>query len=209
MRKYIITGLFIVVFTIIAFADAPKPPSDPPKFTADEQELLARGKPVKKAETFTLPDGSSGGRGVAYIRINATPEGIFKTILDYEKYKEFYPHVKDSRLYKQEGNLWFARFKLSLAGVISVTYHCRHVYDSKANTLTWTLDKEKKNDLNQTAGFWKIWPEKEGGSLLGYSIFIDSGMSVPKFVEDMATGYGLKKVATCMKQRVETGSCKR
>ncbi len=209
MKAFLITGLLVLAVAITAIAQAPQPPADPPKFTAEEAELLALGKPVKKAETLTMADGSSGGTGVAYIKIKATPEQIFKTILDYNTYKEFYPHVKSSELYKQDGNLYFAKFKLSLAGVLKVTYHCRHVYNPKARTLTWTLDKEKKNDLNQTAGFWKMWPSDDGQTLLGYSIFIDSGMSVPKFVEEMATGYGLKKVATCMKQRVETGKCKR
>lgn len=201
----IIAILALGAVAALAFAKAPEIPQAIPTFSSKEQALLDQGKPVKRAETFTLPEGGRAGRGVVYIRIDAPPEKIFAQILSYDHYKEFYPHVAHSELYKHEGNHYFTRFTLKLVGVISVTYHCRHVYSPDEHTITWNLDPTKKNDINQTIGFWKAWPLGPNKSLLAYSIFVDSGRSIPKIVEDMATGYGLKKVAQCMKRRVETG----
>ena len=208
IRKFAIAVLFCF-FVAAADSSPVQVPETVPDFSTEENAKLNSGEPVHRSEVFDLPDGARAGRGVVYIRVNAKPDAIFERILDFDKYVEFYPHVGASKLYKQQDDLYFAQFTLKLAGVVKITYHCRHELNRSNNTLHWTLDDTKKNDFKQTIGFWKIWELQNGQSLLAYSIYVDSGRKIPKMIEQMATGYGLKKVAKCMKVRVETGGvCK-
>ena len=186
-------------------ASAVEVPAQPPAFTAAEAKALAAGKPVKKAEVFDTREGGRAARAVVYIRIDAPPAAILRTVLDYDRYPEFYPNLPECALYRQEGNVYFARFVLAIAGgIVKIRYHCRHVYDPEARAVTWTLDPDRANEIKETTGFWKAWETEPGRCLVGYSLWLDSGRKVPKFIENLGTDYGLRKVATCMKARVES-----
>ena len=189
--------------------EAPTPPADLPEFSEREWERLREGRPVKRAEAFDTPDGRAG-RGVVYIMVGAEPEEIFRQILDYDRYVEFYPNVEESTLYRREGNEYWARFVLTAAGgLVKIRYHCHHVYDPERGTVTWELDDAQENDFRATVGFWKIWVPEPGRCLLAYSVQVDSGRWIPRFLEEMGTGYGLRRVAACMKRRVESGGAYR
>lgn len=206
---FIFMFLFIPVTASITAANEAGVPDSPPAFDSDEQSLLDSGKPVRRYTTFTTSDGYRGGRGIAYIIIKANSDKIFRTILDYDNYQNFYPNVSKSKLYKKEDNLYFAKFTLTLAKIVTVTYHCRHDTHLDENYLTWQLDSNMENDFKETTGFWKAWKLDENKTLLAYSVYVNSGRKIPKFVEEYATNKGLMQVATCMKERVETGkSCK-
>jgi ribosome-associated toxin RatA of RatAB toxin-antitoxin module len=208
MKRAILVVLTLLFFSTAVWAEpASEPiqvPSQPPQFTEAEKTLLDEGKPVKRSEAFKV-DGNRAGRGLAYIRIKGTPDDVWKQVLDYDRYIDFYPYVEYSKLYKQEGSLYFAKFTLNMAKVAKITYHCRHVFDKEAATLTWTLDDTQENEFKKTIGFWKIWKVSDTESLLCYSIYIDSGRFVPGFIQNLATGYGLTTVAESMKKRVESG----
>jgi len=214
-RLAVLLSAAFLVCSMIGFPSTPaagessigwtaQPPMAMPEFTAEEWEELREGKPLTRNETFNNSEGKRAGRGVSYILIHAAPPKIWEQILDYDRYAEFYPHVKECKLYRKEGDQYFSRFTLSVFGFIDITYHVRHVHRPEKDNMTWELDRSRENEFKDTTGFWKIWPV-EGGSLLAYSVYVDSGRSIPGFIEEMATGYGLRKVTSAMKRRVESG----
>ncbi len=203
-------ALTLVAFAAFAAADETIP-TDPPSFTADESAKLDAGDPVMREERFNDAKGQRAGKAIAYIRVNAEPTKIWDVILDFDRYAEFYPNLSESALTSHSGNEYQARFLLNVLGLLKLRYHVIHTYMPERNAMTWKMDQTKKNDFQETTGFWKVWPESGGRSLVCYSVYIEAGRGVPKFAEDFAdklglTTWGLKKVVVSLKKRVEIGA---
>lgn len=204
------TALLVAGIAMAANADEDIP-SSPPSFTAEERAKLDAGDPVMREERFHDAKGQRAGKAVAYIRVNAPPTKIWDVILDFDRYAEFYPNLSESALMSHTGNEYHVKFLLNVLGLLKLRYHVIHTYTPERGLMTWKMDQTKKNDFQETTGFWKIWPHEGGRSLVCYSVYIEAGRGVPKFAEDFAdklglTTWGLKKVVVSLKKRVEIGA---
>lgn len=202
-----VTFAVLISLPILVFSAPPAEPS----FTDEELGMLNKGEPVFREERFKDKKGHESGQGVGYILINAPPEDIWKVILDYDSYAGFYPNVHTAKLTKKEGDHYYVHFVLDVVGVLKIKYNVDHTYIPADNRLTWKMDQSKKNDFKETTGFWQIWPRPGGKSLVCYSVYVETGRWVPEFLQKAVdkiglTTWGLKKVVTCMKKRVEQGS---
>ncbi len=212
IRSLALLATALLVAGIVTSANADEDiPSSPPTFTVDERAKLDAGDPVMREERFNDAKGQRAGKAIAYIRVNAAPTKIWDVILDFDRYAEFYPNLSESALTSHAGTEYQARFLLNVLGLLRLRYHVIHTYMPERNAMTWKMDQTKKNDFKETTGFWKIWPEDGGRSLVCYSVYIEAGRGVPKFAEDFAdklglTTWGLKKVVVSLKKRVEIGS---
>ena len=210
MRKLIIVFFFFLLMDIVIASTAAAAPPPYPTFSAEEEANLQKGQPVFREEQFTDAKGHRAGRGVAYLLINAKPEKIWKSILDYDHYKEFYPNVHTAKLTKKENDHLYVFFILDVVGIMKIKYNVDHTFHAQDNRLTWKMDQTKKNDFKETTGFWQIWPRPDGTSLVCYSVYVETGRWVPGFLQKAVdkiglTTWGLKKVVTCMKKRAEMG----
>ncbi|MCB1153938.1 MAG: SRPBCC family protein [Deltaproteobacteria bacterium] len=184
-------------------------PPPRPNFTTEERERLNEGKPLLREERYDDAKGQRAGQGVGYIHINAAPKKIWDVILDFNRYAEFYPNLKESKLTAHEENHYDVYFVLSVIGLLKLRYNINHEYLPDQDRMTWKMDQTKKNDFKETVGFWQVWPDGDG-SLVCYSVVIETGRGVPKWAENFAdslglTTWGLKKVVVSMKRRVEEG----
>ena len=182
-----------------------------PSFSEQELALLAKGEPVFREEQFKDSKGHRAGRGVAYIHIKAQPQAIWKHILDYDHYAEFYPNIHTAKITKKQDNHYYVFFTLDALGLLKIKYNVDHTFSPQENLLTWKMDQSQKNDFKETTGFWRIWPRPDHTSLVCYSVYVQTGRWVPAFLQKAVdkvglTTWGLKKVVTCMKKRVEMGS---
>ncbi|MDP8255409.1 MAG: SRPBCC family protein [Candidatus Alcyoniella australis] len=194
--------LLIAALLLPLTAIAAQPPL--PELSNEELATLRSGEPLLRDEVYADPNGNSCGSGYALIKVDASPDEVWKQILDYNHYADFFPNVDEAVLYRQEGELYFTRFTLSVIAVVKVTYHCKHTLHREDGWLEWRLDDTKPNDFKKTDGRWVVWPF-ENGSLLSYAVFVDSGRDVPKFIQNMASKWGLKQVVLSVKRRVESG----
>jgi len=201
--------LFFVGAVLVLSAHSSAGP--PPDFSAEERVRMEKGEPVLREEQFTDAEGNRVGRGVSYGIINAGPEKIWNVILDFDNYTEFYPNVHTAKLTKKKNNHFFVYFVLNVLSVVKVRYNVDHTLHPAENRLTWRMDRTKKNDFRETTGFWQIWPLPGEKSLVCYSVYVETGRGIPKFVQKLVdkiglTSWGLKKVVACLKKRVELGS---
>jgi len=199
-RALVFAAVSILCCNAIALAAAPPLP----KLLDAEWAQLRAGEPVLRDDVYTDPNGNSCGKGYALIKINGTPEQVWQTILDYDHYGDFFPNVDYCKLYRRDGDVYYAKFTLSVIVGIKVTYHCKHTLHRADGWLEWTLDSSQTNEFKATDGRWVVWPF-EGGALVSYSVFVDTGRDVPEFIQNMASKWGLKQVVLSVKQRVESG----
>jgi hypothetical protein len=66
------------------------------------------------------------------------------------------------------------------------------------------LDDTRPNDIRAISGSWRVWPIVYKECLVEYDLYIDSGFHAPKVIEHLIGDYGLGKVVTSMKRRIES-----
>ena len=100
-------------------------------------------------------------------------------------------------------------FTLS-AMMISVQYYIDHSYYPEQGYLTWTLDYSRQSDLDDSTGYWMVYPSPDdpSKSRVEYSVDIRVSGWIPGFVEDMLANQGLVDATKWMKRESEKRALK-
>ena len=70
--------------------------------------------------------------------------------------------------------------------------------------MTWALDQEAEHDIADTTGSWAVVPlEGAQATLVRYRSWVDSGRSVPRFVEAFLTERSLPKIVEGIRTEVQ------
>lgn len=85
-----------------------------------------------------------------------------------------------------------------------IIYHVLQTNDNATHTMTFTLDKSQKNDIAATDGQWVLRPYGEGKCLAVYSLALDTGMPVPRFIQNMLLNQDLPDTMMSIKKRAES-----
>lgn len=167
--------------------------------TPDDLEKLSAGRPA----TRTAKDGS-GGRGMAVQDVHASPDLVWKRILDYANYPNMVEQVKLCETYETAGDHIKTRFIIAAMG-FKYEYFIDHIYKPDANTLTWTLDYSRESDLGDSVGYWYViaHPDNPGWTRVFYSVDIQPRGWVPQFVIDLLTKRGLVEATGWVKAESE------
>ena len=113
---------------------------------------LSNGKAVLKQ----IQEGN-GGRGVAIFDVNATPNEVWKVITSFEKYPSYIDELSKVETYATKGNDLFVDFTISSWG-FEVQYYIKHDYQPSKGYMTWTLDYSRESDLDDSTGYWLVYP---------------------------------------------------
>jgi coenzyme Q-binding protein COQ10 len=232
-RIFTLAAIVCFSFSLLASAQATDPAATPEQVPASASEAASTAAPapaavpgpitkklsaselnrVKKGEIIlrssTASDTSSGA-GYAVGLVNATPEKIWKTILDYDKYALFMPRVTHCKRTLRQGNRIDSDFVLDM-GIANVRYSIIHTLRSSKNRLTWVLDKTKEADyVTKTTGYWQLEEISPGVTLVEYNVEID--IDIP-FIGGLLGGLvkkltndDLPNVIGTMKKRIESGN---
>jgi len=168
--------------------------------TAAELAQVEAGEIILESHKFKNEAGETRGRGLAIGYIKASKDKIMDTLLDYPSYPQFMPRVKKTNVYLNTPTQVNVQFELKV--MITIVYHIKHTVNRAAGTITWVLDKSKQNDIKDTTGSWVIKPYKDG-CLVYYSVSLDTGRSVPGWLEDYLTKKDLPNVVNAVKKRIE------
>jgi carbon monoxide dehydrogenase subunit G len=180
------------------FTDLP----EMPELSPGDWSTLNKGKFVKKHERYTDGQGFSCGTGIAYMTLDRPPLAVWKVILGFDSYRGIFPSVSKTETYKVDGDEIFVEFKLKFGPLLGVRYHTHHTFFPNQSRLIWKMDESRKNDFKQAKGMWTAWPLEGGRSLIGYTVELESGRSLPKFAEEKISQVGLNKVMEALKKNV-------
>lgn len=164
---------------------------------------LEAGEVILLDQTYTDAEGKTRGKGLAIVLIDKPPEEVWKYIPQFDSYKEFMPRMVASKIYLNEAGKIGAEYTLKVA-FKTIVYSCMHYLENDKFMLRWELDAARKNDIASTTGWWKIKPYK-GKSIVAYTVAVDTGIAVPKVIQDYLTKRDLPNVVRAMKKRVESG----
>ena len=172
----------------------------PPKvtLTANELQRLDAGDRIERHTT-----SKDGGSGIAVQYIEATPETIWKTILSYDRYKDWVKNVKSCEVYKRDGQDLYVDMQISVVGFKSGIY-TRNTVKQAEGYMTWTLDYSRKSDVDDLIGYWRVTPLEgwEGWSKLEYSTKMRMS-GVPGFIVRYMTRDALAEGTAWVKLRSE------
>ena len=81
----------------------------------------------------------------------------------------------------------------------------KHDYQPNKGAMTWTLDYNRKSDLNDSAGHWLVYtsPADTAKTRVEYSVALIIGPAIPSFIETILTDKGIKNATNWVKKNAE------
>jgi ribosome-associated toxin RatA of RatAB toxin-antitoxin module len=115
--------------------------------------------------------------------IEAPPEQVWEALLDFERWPEFMPLIRETEIMRRDsGRVWVRqRYR-----VVFLNMEHTSIYETNRGLgeLSWSLDRNAHHDIADTEGRWWLLPVKSGAATLAiYAGALDAGRGVPGFVE--------------------------
>ena len=207
--QILLTSLFL--FLSVAQAADPNKPhphngvatkfTNPQKasLTSTDVQQLASGKPV-----FKQVRAGNGGRGIAVFDVQASEQTVWGVISSFEKYPVWIDGLAKCDVYKKDGNTIYADFVISTWGV-EVQYYIEHDYAPEKGYLTWALDYSRESDLDDSTGYWLVYPSPidPTKTRVEYSVDLRIKGWVPTFIQTMLAESGVEDATTWVKREAE------
>ena len=164
-----------------------------------EQATLSGGKAVLKQ----VKEGN-GGRGVAIFDVSATQTQVWSVITSFENYSSYIDELAKCEQYSKNGNDIFVDFVISSWG-FDVQYYIKHDYNPSKGYMTWTLDYSRESDLDDSTGYWLVYPSPLDPSKtrVEYSVDLRIKGWVPGFIQTMLAETGVENATKWVKKESE------
>ena len=174
----------------------------PPTVDLSDTDLatLASGEAVRKQVQY----GGSGGRGVAVMDIEAPPKFVWAKIGDYASYPEWIDNLNECEIYAKNGRNVYVRFEASMMGV-GAEWFIHHIYNVPAGYVTWTLDYDRKSDLDDSVGYWRVTELQSDPprTRVEYSVDVRVASWIPGALESALAEQGLVTATSWVKKQAE------
>ena len=139
------------------------------EFNDHEKARLAAGKTVKKPMAKAGKNGVYGGS--AYTLIDAPADLIWAAIEDWGSYKKIYPKTVSVKEVSRKGDKSLVRMEQGHK-LISVAYHVEVKKDPAKKMISFKLVKNKPHDIEETKGYWRLFPQSDGRTLVAYVVAV-------------------------------------
>jgi len=171
----------------------------PASLTAKELAALEKGQAVRKQIKH-----ATGGRGIAIMDIHASPEKVWQVILDYKSYPSWIDDLESTQVYAQANGHYKVKFSLSVL-MMDIVYYIDHHYQPDKGYLTWTLDYSRESDIDDSTGYWLVYPTPgyDGWTRVEYTVDLRLKGWVPGIVENMLAKKGLLLATSWVKKQAE------
>ena len=146
-------------------------------FSKTEVERLASGGTVRKPLPTSCKNGFYGGTG--FTLVNAPIQIVWKFIQDWKLYEEAFPHIVESKEVYRNGEHSQISMKLGYK-ILNLGYHLNVSKDWENKTLSFTLAENRPHDIQATRGYWRLFPQPDGKTLVVYAVAaqVPQGISV-------------------------------
>ena len=184
MTRAISTKLFIAL-AATAFLVATQ--ASAVEFTAKEKARLAAGKTVKQRLGKSGQQGFYGGTGWAIV--DAPMEVVWAAIEDWGSYHKIYPKTVSVKELSRKGNRSLIRLEMGHQ-LISIEYHMSVERDREKNMLSFKLVRNRPHDIEETRGYWRLFPQADGRTLVAYVVATQVPMGLVNLLgSEMATKF--------------------
>ncbi len=161
-------------------------------------EALGDAFPPKDMVIEALPaNGSARGVKATGI-IRSKPGAVWRTLTDYPAFPEYMPHVLESKIQREEGNVSWVAIKFSVS-LKNVNYVLKIVHERNVRPwkITWTL---VEGDLKSINGHYVLYETSEG-TRLEYVEMVDPGSFVPGFIQEALAKHSVPNLYKAVAER--------
>ena len=132
------------------------------------------------------------------IVVDVPPEKLFDVIVDYDRYPEFLPEVKEARSKARNGNAVDVDY---VADIVKRIHYTLHHVEERPRAVRWTFVKGEL--MRDNHGSWTLEPTLEGKTRATYTIEVGVGPLVPRSIVNMLVDQSLPKLLEAFKKRAE------
>ncbi len=177
-------------------------PASPPDLSDDQQRRLAAGEVVVRD---SLPPGASasarGGTALALVR--ASPEQVWRVLVDYPGHPRYYPRVVAAEVVQSDERRAVVRYQVGI-GPFSFSFHMDKYPDPQRRRIEWHLaDGHGHGLFRENSGYWQV-DEAARAALVTYAIAVRTVL--PVFLTGGAERESLVETMTAMRKLVEEGN---
>jgi ribosome-associated toxin RatA of RatAB toxin-antitoxin module len=144
-------------------------------FTDAEKAKLAAGKTVRKRLPTSGVNGFYGGSGFALI--NATPEVLWAAIEDWGSYHKMFQKTVAVTEVSRKGEQSLIHMEMGHA-LIRAEYYMTIERDVEKWMLSFRLVKNRPHDIDDTRGYWRLFPQSDGKTLVAYVVATQIPMGI-------------------------------
>ena len=138
-------------------------------FTGSEIARLQSGRTVRKPLANSRQDGFFGGTGWALI--DAPADVVWAALQDWEAYDDVFPQTVGATELSSKDNRSVVLMELGYR-IFSVKYELDVSRDNKNRTMSFGLAENRPHDIESARGYWRVFPQKDGRTLLEYAISV-------------------------------------
>ena len=133
--------------------------------------------------------------------INTPVEKVFAVIKDYERYPEFLPEVKSTRISNRQGDEVDVHYEVDVLKKIRYTLRLKEEPPSR---ISWTFVEGEL--MRDNRGNWLLEDLGGGKTRATYNIEMKLGPLVPKSIVNVLVDSSLPKMLEAFKKRAESAS---
>jgi hypothetical protein len=146
-----------------------------------ERSTLASGKTVKRPLPSSGQDGFFGGSG--YALVDAPVDEVWAAIEDWGSYHKMFPKTVEVREVARRGDTSLIYMEQGHQ-LLSVAYHVEVARDATKKMLSFNLVTNKPHDIDDTHGYWRLFPQADGKTLVAYVVAVRVPMGVVNLLGD-------------------------
>jgi coenzyme Q-binding protein COQ10 len=134
------------------------------------------------------------------IVINAPPDKVFDTIINYDRYPQWLPEVKKIHTSDRKGNEVKIHYEVDFK--IKTIRYTILAREERPQRMSWSFVEGEV--MKDNKGSWVLEPEGEGRTKVTYNVEVAVGPLVPKSFLNTLVDQTLPKMLESLKRRVET-----
>ena len=171
---------------------------------AEVAAALAGEAPVR-AESFVSASGKAAGRGIGAIVVERPLSEVWSALSRFDDKAEYVPRLNSSQVLEKSATSVRVKMEVN-ASVTTVHYTMRYTLDEAAGLVRWKLDDTARdNGIADADGEYHMLSLSPTRTLVVYRTYVDSGRSVPGFVQRFMVKRSLPELLHAVKKRIESG----
>ena len=173
--------------------------------TEPELSAALRGEIPTRTESFATESGKASGRGVGAIVIDRPIAEVWAVVSHFADKAEYMPRLLHVELLDSSPHRLRAKMTVD-ASVRTARYTAIFSLDPLQHTIDFQLDKTATdNTIKDTAGGYALFEVSTDKTLLVYRTWVDTGLSIPRFIADYMSRKSIPNLLRAIKRRVESG----
>jgi hypothetical protein len=142
-------------------------------FTDEEKRLLEKGELVARPITQRRGQWNLMG-GSSWQVINASPEIVWRALLDSRHYRRVLPRILNARVVTKKPDQELIYIEQGTS-IFQVSYYLRLAINTDRKDINFSVDEERPHTLKAGWGFYAVRPYDNNKTMLAYGVMADLG----------------------------------